>query len=243
MDHQFGYFQRDSRGSMSAAAVAAEQLSFMNKVYMWMAAALTATALTAMYVSSSVPLLKLIFGNPPIFYGLLIGELALVWYLSAAVDKMSAMTATTMFFVYSILNGVTLSSIFIIYTSASIASTFFLTAATFGIMSAYGYFTKSDLSTMGNLCIMLLVGLIIASIFNIFMASSTIYWITTYLGIFVFVGLTAYDTQRIKEMNIIGNEGTEEDQKEAIMGALALYLDFINLFLYLLRLFGDRRNN
>lgn len=244
MDHQFNYFQREAgQGSMSAAAIAAEQLSFMNKVYMWMAAALTLTALTAMYVSSSIPLLKMIFGNPVIFYGLIIGELALVWYLSAGIQKMSAQAATSVFFIYAFVNGLTLAVVFIAYTSASIASTFFLTAATFAIMSAYGYFTKSDLSTIGNLCFMLLIGLIIASIFNIFMASSTIYWITTYLGIFVFVGLTAYDTQRIKEMNVIGNEGTEEDQKEAIMGALILYLDFINLFLYLLRLFGDRRNN
>jgi len=228
---------------MSSAAIAAEQLSFMNKVYMWMAAALTLTAFTAMYVSSSLPLLKMIFGNHAIFYGLIIGEVALVWYLSAGIRKMSAQAATSMFFLYAFVNGLTLSVIFIAFTSSSIASTFFLTAATFGIMSVYGYFTKTDLSTMGNLCTMLLVGLIITSIFNIFMASPAIYWATTYLGIFIFVGLTAYDTQRIKEMNVIGNQGTEQDQKEAIMGALILYLDFINLFLYLLRLFGDRRSD
>lgn len=243
MEQQFNYFQQQARGPMSASAIAAEQLSFMNKVYMWMAAALTLTGLTAMYVSSSVPLLKLILLNKPIFYGLLFGELALVWYLSAAVDKMTAAGATSMFFLYAFVNGLTLSVIFLVYTASSIASTFFLTAATFAIMSAYGYFTKADLTSLGNLCFMLLIGLIIASIFNIFFASSAIYWVTTYLGIFVFVGLTAYDTQRIKEMNVIGNEGTEEDQKEAIMGALILYLDFINLFLYMLRLFGDRRNN
>ncbi len=242
MDHQFNYFQRDTvQGPMSSAAIAAEQLSFMNKVYMWMAAALTVTALTAMYVSSSMTLIKFFIVNRPLFFGLLIGEFLLVLYLSAGIQRISARGAMAAFFLYSFVNGLTLSVVFLLYTSASIASTFFLTAATFAIMSAYGFFTKSDLTTIGNLCIMLLVGLIIASVFNMFMASEAIYWATTYVGIFVFVGLTAYDTQRIKEMNVIGNEGTEEDQKEAIMGALILYLDFINLFLYLLRLFGERK--
>jgi len=242
MDHQFNYFQRGAvQGQMSSAAIAAEQLSFMNKVYMWMAAALTVTALTAMYVSSSMDLIKFFIVNRPVFFGLLIGELVLVWYLSAGIQRMSAQGATAVFFLYSFVNGLTFSVIFLVYTSASISSTFFLTAATFAIMSAYGFFTKTDLTNLGSLCIMLLVGLVIATFFNIFMASETIYWITTYIGICIFVGLTAYDTQRIKEMNVIGNEGTEEDQKEAIMGALILYLDFINLFLYLLRLFGERR--
>jgi uncharacterized protein len=135
-----------------------------------------------------------------------------------------------------------MASIFVLYTATSIASTFFVTAGTFGAMSMYGYFTKRDLTKMGSLLMMALIGLIIASVVNMFMASSTLYWITTYAGILIFVGLVAYDTQKIKEMNIIGNEGTDEDRKEAIMGALALYLDFINLFLYLLRLLG-RRND
>jgi FtsH-binding integral membrane protein len=163
-----------------------------------------------------------------------------VWYLSEAVQRMSANTATFVFLMYALVNGLTLSVIFLVYTLGSIASTFFVTAATFGVMSAYGYFTKTDLTKMGNILFMALIGLIIASLVNIFLNNSTLYWIITYAGVLIFVGLTAYDTQKIKEMNIIGNEGTEEDQKEAIMGALTLYLDFINLFLYLLRILGNR---
>jgi FtsH-binding integral membrane protein len=131
--------------------------------------------------------------------------------------------------------------IFLVFTAESIASTFFITAGTFGVMSIYGYTTKSDLSKWGNLLFMGLIGLIIASIANFFMESTMLYWITTYVGVLIFVGLTAYDTQKIKNANVIGNEGTEEDSKEAIMGALTLYLDFINLFLYLLRIFGRRK--
>lgn len=240
MDQQFNYFQQESRVT---PAIAAEQLSFMNKVYMWMALALTVTALSAMYVASTPSLIRAIVLNQPVFYGLMIGELALVWYLSAAIQRMSATTATTMFLIYSMVNGLTLSVIFMVYTAESISSTFFLTAATFGIMSAYGYFTKADLTSFGNICIMLLIGILLATVVNIFLASSLVYWACTYLGLFVFIGLTAYDTQKIKQMNIIGNEGTEEDRKEAIMGALTLYLDFINLFLYMLSIFGGRRND
>ena len=142
---------------------------------------------------------------------------------------------------YAALNGLTLSAVFIIFTSESIATTFFITAATFAIMSFYGYYTKKDLTTIGNLAFMGLIGLIIASVVNIFFHNEIVYWITTYAGILIFVTLIAYDTQKIKKMNVIGNEGTEEDKKEAIIGALILYLDFINLFLYLLRLFGRRK--
>jgi FtsH-binding integral membrane protein len=154
---------------------------------------------------------------------------------------MSAQRATIVFILYSVLNGLTLSIIFLIYTTGSIASTFFVTAGTFAVMSAYGYLTKSDLSKWGNILFMGLIGIIIASIVNYFMQSETLYAIITYIGVLIFVALTAYDTQKIKTMNIIGNEGTDEDKKEAIMGALTLYLDFINLFLYLLRLLGRRR--
>jgi FtsH-binding integral membrane protein len=131
--------------------------------------------------------------------------------------------------------------VFLVFTTESIASTFFITAGTFGVMSFYGYTTKSDLSKWGNLLFMGLIGLIIASIANLLMKSTLIYWVTTYIGVLIFVGLTAYDTQKIKNSNVIGNEGTDEDSKEAIMGALTLYLDFINLFLYLLRIFGRKK--
>jgi len=134
-----------------------------------------------------------------------------------------------------------LAVIFMIYTAESIASTFFVTAGTFAVMSAYGYFTKKDLSSWGNILFMGLIGIILASLVNLFFHNEMLYWITTYIGILVFVGLTAYDTQKIKEMNVIGNEGTDEDRKESIIGALVLYLDFINLFLLLLRVLGDRK--
>jgi uncharacterized protein len=217
-----------------------EQSRFITKVYGWMTLALVITGAIAWTVASSPALISIFLANKLVFWGLIIGELAMVWYLSAAVQRMSANTATFVFLMYALLNGLTLSVIFLVYTLGSIASTFFVTAATFGVMSAYGYFTKTDLTKIGNLLFMALIGLIIASLVNIFLKNSTLYWIITYAGVLIFVGLTAYDTQKIKEMNIIGNEGTEEDHKEAIMGALTLYLDFINLFLYLLRILGNR---
>ena len=149
--------------------------------------------------------------------------------------------AALIFIAYAALNGLTFSMVFLVFTSESIASTFLITAGTFGAMSIYGYFTKSDLTKIGNLAIMGLVGLIIASIVNMFLGSETLYWITTYVGILIFIALIAYDTQKIKKMNVIGNMGTEDDKKEAIMGALTLYLDFINIFLYFLRIFGKRK--
>ena len=228
---------------LSDEEIRLEQANFITKVYGWMTLALAITGLTAVYVASSPALIELIFGNRLLFWGLIIGELVLVGVLVGAVSKMSANTATLVFLGYACLNGLTMASIFLIYTTASIASTFFITAGTFGLMSFYGYFTKRDLTTIGNLCGMALIGLIIASIANMFFANSTLYWITTYAGILIFVGLIAYDTQKIKEMNVIGNEGTEEDRKEAILGALSLYLDFINLFLYMLRLFGNRNSD
>ncbi len=226
---------------MSDIEIAAEQQRFMTKVFGWMSLALVITGFVAMYTASSEQMLNFIFGNQIVFIGLIIVEFILVARLAAAIQKISAQTATLLFVVYSIINGITLSAIFVVFTAESIASTFFITAGTFGVMAVYGYFTKSDLSKLGNLLGMCLVGLIIASLVNLFFHNEMIYWITTYVGIFIFVGLTAYDTQKIKRMNIIGNEGTEENRKEAIMGALTLYLDFINLFLFLLRIFGRRR--
>jgi uncharacterized protein len=166
----------------------------------------------------------------------------LVGYLVTAIQKMSAMTATIVFVLYSILNGVTLSAIFFVFTADSISNVFFITAGTFAAMSAYGYFTKKDLTKLGSILIMALIGLIIASVVNIFLNSEMLYWISSYVGVLIFVGLIAYDTQKLKKLNVVvGNEGTDDDKKEAIVGALTLYLDFINLFLFLLRIFGRRR--
>jgi uncharacterized protein len=221
--------------------IAQETQRYMVKVYGWMCAALAVTGFVALFTASSEIMINIIFGSRFVFYGLIILELVAVGFLAGLIHKMSASMATLLFIGYSILNGLTLSCIFLIYTSESIASTFFITAGTFGAMSIYGYTTKSDLSRWGNLLFMALIGLVIASIANLLMKSSTLYWITTFVGVILFVALTAYDTQKIKNANVIGNEGTEDDHKEAIMGALTLYLDFINLFLYLLRLFGKRK--
>lgn len=228
--------------TLSQEQIAAENARFITRVFGWMTIALIITGLTSLYVVSSEALLKLLFANRLVFYGLIIAELGMVTYLSGWINKMSAATATAVFLFYACFNGLTLASIFLVYTAGSIAATFFVTAGTFAAMAAYGYFTKSDLTKMGNLLFMALIGLIIASIVNWFMASTTLYWIITYVGVLIFTGLIAYDTQKIKSMNIIGNEGTEEDTKEAILGALALYLDFINLFIYLLRILGSRRD-
>jgi uncharacterized protein len=194
-----------------------------------------------MYTASSPALLSIIFGTRWMFFGLIILELVAVGILVSMINKMSATVATVVFILYAIVNGLTMSCIFVVYTEASIASTFFVTAGTFGVMSIYGYTTKTDLTKWGNLLFMGLIGLVIASLVNFFWQNEMLYWITTYAGVLIFVGLTAYDTQKIKRMNIIGNEGSDEDHKEAIMGALTLYLDFINLFLFLLRIFGRRR--
>lgn len=223
------------------AAVAAENAAFMRKVYALMAAGLGATALTALLVASSEAALRLILLNKAVFYGLLIGELVMVMSFAALAQRMSALGAGALFFGYAIMNGLTLSVIFLVYTMSSISLCFFVTAGTFGGMSIYGYLTKRDLSSVGHFMMMGLVGLILASVVNLFLGSPMIYWLTTFAGVLIFVGLTAYDTQKIKQLNVIGNAGTDEDHKEAIHGALILYLDFVNLFLYLLRLLGRRR--
>lgn len=226
---------------LSEDQIKIEQANFIAKVYGWMCAALLATGLTAWYVAQSEEIIVALATNKILFYGLLIGEVLLVGYISRALPTMNVSMAKALFFLYAIANGLTLSLIFVIFTTSSIASAFFITAGTFAVMSVYGYFTKTDLTSMGKILMMALIGLIIASIVNMFMESTLLYWITSYVGVFIFTGLIAYDTQKIKEMNIIGNEGTDEDTKESLMGALTLYLDFINLFLYILRIFGDRK--
>jgi FtsH-binding integral membrane protein len=206
-----------------------------------MTAGLGMTALTSFIVLSSPAAQQLIFGNKIVFYGLIFAELGLVIAISAAINRISAMSATLMFLAYSALNGVTFAAIFKIYTSGSIVSTFLVTAGTFGAMSLYGYVTKRDMTGFGSFLFMGLIGIIIASVVNIFLNSEMIYWITTYIGVFIFVGLTAYDTQKIKQIGQAGFADSEHRQKAAVLGALRLYLDFINLFLMLLRIMGNRR--
>ena len=221
--------------------VAQEQKTFMVKVFGLMALALAVTGLVAMYTASSASMIKFIFGNRGVFIGLFIVQILAVGSLAGWEHKMSVATATSIFIGYSILTGLVFSSIFLIYTTGSIATTFFITGGMFAIMSAYGYFTGNDLSRFGSLLFMLLIGLIIASVVNIFLSSTTMYWIITYVGVFIFTGLVAYDTQKIKDMSMAYEQGSAEHKKVAIMGALSLYLDFINLFLMLLRLFGSRK--
>jgi uncharacterized protein len=227
--------------TMSVDATAAEQQRFIVRVYNWMTAGLAITGFMAFYISNSPAMMNIIFGNPIMPIALIITQIGLVFWLATRVMQMSASKATGVFMLYAGLTGITFSAIFMAYTTASIFSTFLVTAGTFGAMSLYGYTTKKDLTSWGSFLFMGLIGIIIASLVNMFMQSSMMHMIITYAGVLIFVGLTAYDTQKIKEMNILGNEGTDEDTKEAIRGALTLYLDFINLFLMLLRLMGDRR--
>lgn len=216
--------------------------TLMGKVYLWMTLALAITGLTSLYVASSPGLVQSIFASRGTFWLLVIAELALVFILSARIMKMSFSTAGIMFALYSVLNGVTMSFIFIAYTSTSIATAFFVTAGMFAAMSFIGFVTKKDLSSFGSFFTMALIGLIIASVVNIFLNSSVMYWIITYVGVLLFVGLTAYDTQKIKQMLIeYGDEVNDSTQKLALIGSLSLYLDFINLFLYILRLFGNNK--
>ena len=222
------------------AGVSAVHGDFMRRVYNWMGLGLALTALVSLYTTSNPQLLSLIVGNSLVFFGLIIGELALVIILSAAINRLQASTATLLFFVYSALNGLTLSVIFLAYTRASIASTFFVTAGTFGVTSFYGYTTQRDLTSWGSFFFMGLIGIIIASVVNFFLHSPMIYWMVTYAGVLIFVGLTAYDTQKLKQMAMMGFADEETARKSAVMGALALYLDFINLFLMLLRIMGRR---
>ena len=226
---------------LTAQQVQTIQATFINKVYAWMCLALTVTGFIAYRTAQSEALLGLVFGNSIILIGLIIFELGIVFWMSKNIATISSNMAIGLLMLYSALNGLTLSILLLVYTASSIASTFFITAGTFGAMSIYGYFTKKDLTSWGNLLFMALIGLIIASVINIFLVSSTMYWIITYAGVLIFVGLTAYDTQKIKNMSLELDAESEEGRKGAIMGALALYLDFINLFIMLLRIFGDRR--
>ncbi|UCD90017.1 MAG: Bax inhibitor-1/YccA family protein, partial [Desulfobacterales bacterium] len=204
--------------------------SFIRSVYNWMAIGLGLTGFVAFYVSNSEAIMRLIFGNQLIFFGLIIGELALVFTISARVHKMQASTATSLFILYAALNGATLSAIFLVYTRASITSTFFICAATFIASSIFGMTTKRDLTSMGQFLFMGLIGIVIASVVNLFMRSSGVSMIVSYIGVIVFVGLTAYDTQKLRTMALSQPAGVDGGtlRKGAILGALTLYLDFIN---------------
>lgn len=225
---------------MAQLSIAEAQNTFISKVFAWMTGALLITGLTSYAMISYPSVLFLLLSNSLIFWWLLLVELGLVIWLSARIHAMSAQFASWVFLLYSVLNGVTLSAIFVMYTSSSIATTFFVTAWTFAIMSLYWYTTKSDLTKWGNILLMVLIGIIIASIVNLFFGNELIYWITTYLWVIVFVWLIAYDTQKLKELSLNMQQGSEDAKKYAIIWALELYLDFINLFLYLLRIFGKR---
>jgi FtsH-binding integral membrane protein len=214
----------------------------LRRVYVWMTLGLLVTAGVAAFVSVS-PLSQVLAGQPLIFFALLIVELGLVVGLSWGINRISPATAMLLFFAYAVLNGLTFSVLFVVYTLGSVATTFLATAALFGAMSIIGYTTKMDLSKVGSFLFMGLIGLIIAMVVNIFWANSALGWIVTFAGILLFLGLTVYDTQRIKRMTAAAlQQGDENVQaRMGILGALALYLDFINLFLFILRLGGQRR--
>ncbi len=225
----------------SANPAIAIDRSFLNSVYMWMTAGLLLSGFIAMLVAVSPGLINPLLENSALRWGLIIAQFGAVIFLMARIQKMSVTTARLTFLAYSALTGYTLSTIFLIYTQASLFSTFIVAGGTFGVTAAYGYITKRDLSGMGGMLRMALIGFVLASIANIFIASSGLYWITTYIGVLIFVGLTAYDTQQLKKIGQSQLATGESGQKLAIIGALKLYLDFINLFLLLLRIMGNRR--
>ena len=218
------------------------QTALFRSVYVWMTLALAITGFVALYVAKSYTLINAMAQNSMMFWILLIAEVGLVMFLSARIHRISFTTATILFILYSVLNGVTMSVLFMVYTMSSIATTFFVTAGTFGATALYGYVTKKDLTRIGSLCIMGVIGLIIASLVNLFLQNSMMDLIISYIGVLLFVGLTAYDSQKIKQL-LSGDdvEVNETTQKIALMGSLTLYLDFINLFIYLLRILGDRK--
>ena len=233
----------ETTGSAGAGVSLQQSLAaFIAKVYWWMAFALAVTGLCAWAVGTSPTLIKLIYANKAVFYGLIIGELLLVMGISFLINKISAATATALFIAYSVMNGLTMSFIFLVYTSSSIASTFGITAGLFGVMALFGTITKKDLTSFGNILFMALIGIVIAALVNMFLQNTMLQFAISALGVLVFTGLTAYDAQKIKSMFLDSDSSGEAVQKVAIIGALALYLDFINLFLSLLQLLGNRRD-
>ena len=225
---------REERGLSLSQAFPA----LMRKVYTWMTLALAITGLTAYYVANNT---DFVFNNSGLMWGLVIAELVIVFVISGMINKLSVTTATLLFVAYSILNGLTIAPLLLVYTGASVARVFFITAGTFAAMAVFGYTTKRDLSPIGRFLFMGLIGIIIATLVNVFFVKSAgMDLILSYLGVLIFVGLTAYDSQKIKEMLALCPDPDAQAQKLALLGSLTLYLDFINLFLYLLRIFGSR---
>ncbi len=235
-------FQTMGFGMQRDFAVAKEFPALMRKVYVWMSLALAITGFTAYYVATTPALIQAIFTNQLLFWGLIIAEFGLVLGINMAINKISVATATLLFILFSVINGATLSSIFLVYTMSSIAKVFFITAGTFAAMAFLGYTTKKDLSGMGRFLFMALIGLIIASVVNLFMKSTGLDLIVSYAGVLIFAGLTAWDAQKIKQMLIASAHTGETAQKIALLGSLSLYLDFINMFIYLLRILGSSRD-
>jgi hypothetical protein len=230
---------RTNQGATTHAQIDQGLRSYMLRVYNYMTGGLALTGIIALYTANSPQILQTIYGTP-LQWMVMLAPLGFVFFLSARINKISASTAQTLFWVYSGLMGLSLSYIFLAYTGESITRVFFISAGTFGAMSLYGYTTKRDLSGVGSFLYMGLIGIVIASLVNLFMQSSAFEFAISVIGVIVFTGLTAYDTQKIRQMYVAG-EGTETATKKAVMGALNLYLDFINLFIMLLRLLGDRR--
>ncbi|GAA5110873.1 Bax inhibitor-1/YccA family protein [Orbus sasakiae] len=213
--------------------------TYMSHVYGWMSVGLLLTGLVAWYASGNMALLSLLYKG---MWVLLIAQLGLVFVLSGMINRLSGTVATALFMLYSVLMGLTFSIYFLVYTGESIASTFFITTGMFAALSIFGYTTKRDLSGLGRFLFMGLIGIVLASLVNIFLKSEPLMWAITYIGVFVFAGLTAYDTQKLKEFGEqLSTDNSSEFRRYAILGALTLYLDFINLFIMLLRILGDRR--
>lgn len=229
-------FDYDNGALERKAALSAQ----MARVFGWMFIGLLVTGLTAMYAASSEAVLRMLYSGRFTFFGFLILELVFVWFISSRALDLEYGAAAAAFIMYSVLNGITLSVIFLAYTSSSIYLTFFMTSAFFGFMCVYGLVTKTDLTSLGSIFLMGLVGLIIVSVVNIFLGSSPLDWIVSIVGVAIFLGLTAYDSQKIKEISI-HYTGTEKERNIAIVGALIMYLDFVNLFLYILRILGRRK--
>lgn len=234
---------RDNQSIIQDRGAGAIQ-EFMARIYGWMTVGLLLTAFVALYTSTNESLVFAIFTNKVFFWGIGIAQFGCVIVISALMNRITAQVATAFFMLYSVLTGLFLSIIFLFFTKVSIVSTLFVTAGTFAGISIYGYTTKRDLSKFGSFFIMGLFGLIIATCVNLFLKSPAVYWVTTYLGVLIFIGLTVYDTNKLKAMGEALEESncdSETYRKYAIFGALSLYLDFINLFIRLLYILGDRR--
>jgi FtsH-binding integral membrane protein len=238
-----GYDVREKSFTLNQTRVQTQTL-FLAKVFNWMFIGLLLTAASAFFIANSKTALELIFGNRLVFFGLVIAELGMVFTLASRIERLSAAAATTLFLLYSALNGVTLSAVLLIYTMTSIALTFLVTAIMFGSMALYGFVTKKDLTSMGSFLTMGLIGIVIASLINFFVGSQMVSWVVSGIGVIVFTGLTAYDVQRLSSIGggQIMSDGTTAVRRASILGALTLYLDFVNLFLMLLYFLGGSRD-